>query len=66
MGSGAVVLVKEERRDGGRGGEDRWSEGRERKAGMEQKTGGDEGWGERGRKSGVLRWTGERRLAVWF
>lgn len=38
----------------------------ESKAGMEQKTGGDEGWGERGRKSRVLRWTGERRLAVWF
>lgn len=37
-----------------------------RKAGIEQRTGGDEGWGERGRKSRVLRWTGERRLAVWF
>lgn len=60
-GSGALALVKEERRDGRRGGEDRWSEGRDRKAGKEQKAGG-----ERGRKSGVLKWTGERRLAVWF
>lgn len=49
-----------------RGEEDRWSEGREMKADMGQKAGGnDERWWERG-SWGVLRWTGERRLAVWF
>lgn len=33
---GSSAMMGEERRDGGRGGQDRWSEGRERKAGMER------------------------------